>query len=332
MLGFLKAAGFEPGIVYEPERPTTTPEVEGLEHRIVAEGYQIVFLQKVHGRSVERLTQRLAEHGVATVFGVCDLIAPEMVMRTDATVAVTDFLRNLYPPTLHHKIHVVHDGIENPGVFKSDYGGVRRGRGRPLEAVLVTSAELAGVPVLQRPPSWLRVTIVGPYSPEGARVQRLREAVLQWRAQPVSRRLHHLLFLLSTRIHRAAWHPQRVYDQLQSADVGIIPVDAIAAREHELVPAWRVKSENRLTLKMSVGLPVVASPVPSYEPVIEQGGNGFIAHDRQQWLTYLDSLRDPQRRLSVGRSARQAVLKRYSKEEQARLLVAVLRGLIPPAK
>jgi glycosyltransferase involved in cell wall biosynthesis len=78
---------------------------------------------------------------------------------------------------------------------------------------------------------------------------------------------------------------------------------------------------------MSMGLPVVAAPVPSYTPVIKQGVNGFIAATRAQWLEYLDALRDPALRQQVGERAREAVVERYSKREQARRLISVLRSL-----
>ena len=325
MLPFLGAAGFEPEIVFEPEQPNMSPIVDGLEHRLVAEGFGIVFLQKVRGPSVERLARRLAEHGIATVFGVCDLVAPAMVECTDATVAVTDYLKALYPLQLQPRIHVVHDGIENPFVRKLAYGAARGSRGNPLRAVLVTSSRLSELPVIGTPPEWLDVTIVGPYWRTDTPLRRLSEAGQHWREQPTSRRLHRLRFLMSQRIRRVPWHPGRVYEFMEVADVGIIPVEPSMDAPEEPVPTWQVKSENRLTMKMSVGLPVVASPVPAYTPVIEPGGfNGYIARTRRDWLDHLGELRDPARRKQVGRRARAAVLERYSMKEQARRLVAVL--------
>ena len=328
MLPYLSAAGFEPEIVFEPEQPTLSPTVDGLEHRLVAEGFAIVFLQKVHGPSIERLARRLAERGIATVFGVCDLVAPAMVECTDATVAVTDYLRALYPTDLRPRIHVVHDGIENPFVRKLAYGAARGSRGNPLRAVLVTSGVLSELPVLGTPPAWLEVTIVGPYWRADTPLRRLHEAGLRWRDQPTSRRLQRLRFLMSQRIRRVPWHPGHVYQCMQDADVGIIPVEPSLAAPDEPVPTWQIKSENRLTMKMSVGLPVVASPVPAYAPVIEPGGaNGYIARTRRDWLDHLSELRDPARRKQVGRRARAAVIERYSMKEQARRLVAVLESL-----
>jgi glycosyltransferase involved in cell wall biosynthesis len=327
MFPALRAAGYEPEIVHEPEQPSVLPAVDGLEQRLVDEGYDIVFLQKVHGPSVERLARRLGELGIATVFGVCDVIEPGMVEATDVTVAVTEYLRSLYPPHLQSKIHVVHDGIENPAVHKLDYGTTPAGERHPLQAVLVTSSLLTDLPVLASPPAWLNVTIVGPYPGPSTPLRRLRDAARQLRDQPSANWLPSVGFAMSSRIRCVPWHPVRVYQELQAADVGIIPVDEGAPPHRgETVPAWQVKSENRLTLKMCMGLPVVASPVPSYAPVVDQGVNGFILTSRADWLACLDALREPALRRQIGQRARQAVLERYSQQEQARRLIAALQA------
>jgi glycosyltransferase involved in cell wall biosynthesis len=114
---------------------------------------------------------------------------------------------------------------------------------------------------------------------------------------------------------------------MRQADIGIIPIDASPAHEPgSNAPKWKVKSENRLTMKMCAGLPVVATPIPAYEPVIEQGHNGFLARSRRDWIQCLEALRDPDARREIGQRARESVLVRYSMDEQARRLIAVLEA------
>lgn len=139
-------------------------------------------------------------------------------------------------------------------------------------------------------------------------------------------KVRYLDFLTSPRIQRVAWEADGVYDAMQQADVGIIPVETDPARG--ALSRWQVKSENRLTMKMAMGLPVIATPIPAYEPVIRQGQNGFLAHNRAEWLSYLSALRDPGLRQSIGQQARQTALAAYSMERQAEKLISVLRGLI----
>jgi glycosyltransferase involved in cell wall biosynthesis len=160
----------------------------------------------------------------------------------------------------------------------------------------------------------------------------MREVRWKMLGQRRDERLDYLGFLTDRRIRRVSWDPVGVYRHLLEADVGIIPVDAESAAEPaDSVPSWMVKSENRLTLKMSVGLPVVASPIPSYEAVVQQGRNGFLARSEAEWWQHLEALRDPALRRRIGERARQSVHERYSMNEQARRLLAVLHGLLHDA-
>jgi glycosyltransferase involved in cell wall biosynthesis len=331
MFPFLRQAGFDPHVVFEPAQPTELPDLGGLDlaPRLVAEGFQIVVFQKVGGPSVEALARDLRDAGIRTVYCVCDLIDTRMAALTDATVVVTDFLKSLYPAELRDKVHVVHDGIEHPETFKP---GARAGHGSaaaPLRAVLVTSMSLEHLPQIGFPPRWLDVTIVGRYPSSPTAVQRARHAARRLLDSPSNgERLAYLRFLANTRIHCAAWDPVHVYRHMLDADIGIIPVDAVEPPAGDTaVPSWKVKSENRLSMKMCVGLPVVATPIPSYLPLIRQGENGFFARTRAEWREHLDSLRDPRVRDRVGQAARASVLQRYSMEEQGRLLSNVLSSL-----
>lgn len=333
MFPFLRAANFEPQIVFEPAQGIETPDVSGLAPRLCAEGFRIVFFQKVHGPSVEALVRQLSAGGIITVYSVCDLVDENMVALTDATVTVTEYLRSLYPPALQQKISVVHDGIEHPEIHKTNWSAERGSRSDPLKAVLVTSADLDHLPVLGNPPDWLHITIVGHYPSSEKILHRFNFA--RWtlaKQRDFTNRLACLRFLTNPRIGRVKWDPVGVYQALQHADIGIIPIESTLEQEAatETRASWKIKSENRLTMKMAVGLPVIATPIPSYEQVIEQGKNGFLARNREDWMACLEALRDPSLRQAVGEQARASVLQPYSMQEQARRLIAVLRGLTSP--
>jgi hypothetical protein len=223
MLPFLRAGGFDPHIVFEPAEGTQTPEVAGLLPRLVAERFQVIVFQKVHGASVEALAQSLRLAGIKTVFALCDVIDVPMARATDMTVVVTDYLKSLYPRELQGKIRVVHDGIEEPGLHKSDWGRHHGSAAQPLRAVLVTSAELDRLPVIASVPPWLQITIVGRYAV--SRLQRLRRARWSLLEQQGARaRLDYLRFLGDRRIRCVAWDPVAVYARMRQADIGIIPI------------------------------------------------------------------------------------------------------------
>jgi glycosyltransferase involved in cell wall biosynthesis len=335
MFPYLRAGGFDPHIVFEPKKATDRPDVNGLAPRLIGEGFQVIVFQKVGGSSVEALAGQLRAAGIRTVFCVCDLIDPDMAAATDATVVISDFLKSLYPPALQHKLHVVHDGIEHPELFRPHASRRRGALTDPLRAVLVTSVGYAHLPQIITPPRWLKVTIVGQYLPWDAPVKRVGQMRRDFLHQRGARqRLAYLRFVADWTIRCATWDPVGVYRRMLDADIGIIPIDAVepASGSAAAVPSWKVKSENRLSMKMCMGLPVIATPIPSYEPLIRQGENGFFARTRSEWLAHLETLRDPDVRERIGQAARASVLQRYSMEEQARLLSNVLRSLVAESR
>ncbi|MDP2369227.1 glycosyltransferase [Rhodoferax sp.] len=325
MLPFLATLGMQPLVLHEPQQPDETPDLTGVAQRVIEQGCDVVVLQKVHGPSAVHLARQLSASGVRTVFLVCDLVDIAMSEATDATVVVTDYLKSLHPVALQSKIHVVHDGIEQPHQCKDDSILLARSEDQHLRAVLVTSASLDRLPVLVRPPAWLRVRIVGQYA---SGLRRLRQIGWTWRVQPPQRRLDYMRFLVDHRIECVPWGAQRVYREMMLADIGVIPIEVSPANSaNGLTDACLLKSENRLTMKMSMGLPVVATAIPSYETVIDQGVNGFLARSRPDWNACLAALRDPGRRREMGLAARASVASRFSTEAQAAELVTVLKTL-----
>lgn len=333
MLPFLRNAGFDPHILFQPlpGADSKTPDVSGVIEKVLAEGIRVVLIQKVRGQSVLELTRQLSAAGVKTVYQVCDLVDPEMAAATDLTTTTTEYLKTLYPQELQDRIRVVHDGIEHGEVRKTDWNKYRSTRWHPLRAVLVTSLSLDALPVLSNLPEWLSVTIVGRYSPGGMSLRRVRE--IRWKFSGIrsnSERVAYLQFLANPRIRLVGWDPVSVYEHMKEADIGIIPVDTSPDFDPELnQPSfWQVKSENRLSMKMCVGLPVIATPIPSYEPLIDQGRNGFLANSFDEWLDYLNVLRDPDVRRDIGERARASVVSRFSMDEQARLLIEALEEVL----
>ena len=322
MLPFMRSAGLEPCILFDPPHESETPDLTGVAARAVEAGCQVVVLQKVHGVGSVALAQELAIAGVRTIYAVCDWIDLQMVKATDATVVVTDYLSSLCPATLLSRIYVVHDGIERPEMCKSDWSSEVGSPVHPLQSVLVTSAALDRLPVLGHPPPWLKVRVVGRY---GSGMRRWSEMRWKWAAMPAEARLNYLRFLANRRIECVPWDRDRVYREMMQSDIAIIPVETSTVDPAAgIPPAWKLKSENRLTMKMSIGLPVVATPIPSYEAVIEHGVNGFLARSSRDWQACLTALRDPDRRREMGLAARASVARKYSMHEQAVKLIRVL--------
>jgi len=321
MIPRLEAAGYDTLIAYEPTTAQEKPNVSGLSERMQTLGVDIVFFQKVHGPSVFSEILALRQAGIKTVYGVCDRIDEDMVRITDITVTVTSFLKQQYPEKLQPRIHVVHDGIEHPELFRSNSSCCDQPG--HLRAVLVTSATLETIPIFKKIPNFLELTVIGRYPLHRTMAQKIRERISRALHHPNGPSLSHFLFGKGFRV--MPWHPECVYDEMLQANIGIIPVDMRydPLPEHD-ISYWQVKSENRLTLKMALGLPVIASPVPAYLDIIQQGVNGYIAYTQKDWLEALHELRDPRQRKRVGEAARATVLDAYSMDAQAAKLITAL--------
>jgi glycosyltransferase involved in cell wall biosynthesis len=337
VMASLGTAGYGSNILYAPTAGTERPQLPPLNELmqlVQSRDIDIVIFQKTYGESVLAFAKALRNVGIKTVFLVCDLVQAEMTQATDATVVVTPYLRSLYPQDLQGKIWVVHDGIENTELIKTHYSTQRGSANRPLDAVLVSSSAPLSLANMGYPPAWLRVGIFGRYAEQTTRFDRCKTAARSilkkraWRQGPSV-----LAFATSRRIVTRPWTESAAYKALLSADIGVIPVDTSNYFvSGEFPPEWMRKSENRLTLKMSMGLPVIASPVPSYLDVINQGVNGFLADTRHEWQHCLTALRDPDLRLSMGRHARATVALRYSIAQQAAALVRILGSLTNHSK
>ncbi len=328
MLPHLVESGFATTILHDPVAAGETPDVTDVVERARAEGCDVVYFQKVRGPSVHRALRDLAQAGIRTAYGVCDVVDPEMVAAADLTIVVTEFLKQLHPQPLWHKIRVVHDGIERPGVARTQWDNEPATARRPLRCVLVTSASLTALPVLRTIPRWMEVVIVGRYPADAqARARATHYALSE--ARGLAAKWRYLRFRIHPRITLVPWDPEGVYDELLAADVGIVPVDRTGSADGS-PPAWQVKSENRLTMKMAAALPVIATPIPAYRPIVQHGRNAFFAEDEATWLSALESLRAPDARMRIGLAARAAVIDAYSQATQARRLVAALSELSLP--
>ena len=97
------------------------------------------------------------------------------------------------------------------------------------------------------------------------------------------------------------WNLQTVGALLRACDIGLAPMP-------QRNPFYRAKAFSKPLAYMSVGLPVVASAIPSYCELIEHGKNGWLAHTPAEWTSCLLPLvEDSEKRLTAGNLARKRV-------------------------
>ena len=120
------------------------------------------------------------------------------------------------------------------------------------------------------------------------------------------------------------WAFEREVAQLQECQIGVVPIQRDEWCE------W--KFYFKLVQFMSLGLPVVATPIGSNLEIVEDGKNGFFADTPEQWHQRLTQLAgDPELRARLGKAARETVLARYSLRGQVDFLEGVFRESEAPA-
>ena len=124
------------------------------------------------------------------------------------------------------------------------------------------------------------------------------------------------------RIERVRWSLAREIEQLQSFDVGVMPLEDTEYN--------RAKEGFKLKQYMAVGIPVVASPVGKNVDLVQEGVNGFLARTEEEWVEKLTLLaRDPDLRARMGAAGRRMVEERYSLDVAAPRLLELLRSVAP---
>lgn len=89
---------------------------------------------------------------------------------------------------------------------------------------------------------------------------------------------------------------------------------AICCHDQDKFPA---KGNVKVTTPMSLGVPVVASPIDAYREAVIGSQGGFIAEKEEDWLRYLTVLKDSDERNFRGLKARQYAIANYRTEKIA---------------
>lgn len=114
------------------------------------------------------------------------------------------------------------------------------------------------------------------------------------------------------------WRLEDELADLQSFDIGIMPL----TDDEET----RGKCGFKLIQYMSVGIPVVCSPVGANRTIVEDGRSGCFAATPDDWLASLRRLvGDADARVRLGRRGREIAVARYSRQAVAPRLLAILR-------
>ena len=118
------------------------------------------------------------------------------------------------------------------------------------------------------------------------------------------------------------------YNDLVQADIVIIPEFRLNTFPH--VPLMLVtKGANRPTMAMVLGVPVVASPFPSYTDLISNWEDGVICtkNTHDDFRVVLHVFQEPKIREKMGRRGRAKVVDRYSQDTIGKEWIQFLQSI-----
>ena len=226
-------------------------------------------------------------------------------VKCDAILAISKYiLDKVILQRFRKKAFLIFDGYEHSGKKWKHHNGKKR-----LKLVFVSNNVYSVFPQIKYLPKNVSLTIIGP--PE-RRVKKYLPNEKMFTNTP-----YKFKYLI--------WNRNTVHDEILKCDVGVIPYPD----KHIKRVFTAKKSNNRLVLFMSLGLPVIVSPAAEYLPIVKQGQNGFLARTSDEWIKYIELLRDnPRKRFLIGKQARLTVLNRFSLEEQGKLYLRLFKRLL----
>jgi len=127
-------------------------------------------------------------------------------------------------------------------------------------------------------------------------------------------------FIEGVDILNQSWSIENEVENLRSIDIGLMPL---------IDDEWsRGKCSFKALQFMSLGIPVVISPVGINKEIVTHGLNGYIANTNEEWVKYLLNLIDDEKKRKIlGLAGREFVIAKYTYEVTTPMLVKVLRNV-----
>lgn len=258
----------------------------------------IIVFQKVNGVNAVELCKLLRDKQVKSVFIACDTVDNDMAEHCDMVFAVSSYLKSLFHRNNRIKIRVLNDPIEVSDEYR--YRKIIIPKDGRLKAVFLSSAypDRITQAILALCQDYFDVSIISaPHERNialvNSYVQNTMEMALQLIREHKSslalRIYKKIICFLESRwairgldINRDAnfrlieWKLATVYDELIEHHIGLIPIymDSVFKKS---------KSINRMATFMALGLPIIASPLPSYLENASDGENILFARDIDKW-------------------------------------------------
>jgi glycosyltransferase involved in cell wall biosynthesis len=127
-------------------------------------------------------------------------------------------------------------------------------------------------------------------------------------------------FIKGVDVLNQPWDIKKEVDNLRSIDIGLMPL---------IDDEWsRGKCSFKALQFMSLGIPVVISPVGTNNEIVSHGENGYFADTKEEWIKYLlDLIDDEKTRKIIGMAGRKYIITKYTYEVATPMLLKVLKDV-----
>jgi glycosyltransferase involved in cell wall biosynthesis len=255
--------------------------------RIVRAAFDVVVFQGVYGPDAERLARALKGASTRTVYVTGDLFKNNMPALVDWLVVASEGLKAIASGYLG-KTSIIESVIDAPPRTVKDYS---------------------------RPPQRDEIRVVWTGYPTHLHtLEPVREALRDPRLARFK-----LITISRGPDVTFQWDRKRVCHQILDCDIAVLP-----SAETDW---FRVKPNTRMTMFKALGLPIVASPIPSYRETLTHGTTCYFAQDVVEWANCLAALADFDHRRQIGLADRERILATYGIEAICRRWVSLFERL-----
>ncbi|GEM_PF-763212 len=276
---YLKGEGWHSVILYKPL--VYSPRLllsRFFRWIILHSGLDILIFQKVYWGGAPSLSKKCRAKGIKTVLLLADLPRSKDELRMSETydhlVVVSERLAEelIICGIDPLRVSVIDDAIETPPSLCKHYD------------VNVEKTDIRIICV-GNPDSLTNLTLVE---------KALRTPALK----------NYRLTAITKNDKAVKWDLKAVWKEILASDIAVVPFNMDSSQHLG-------KSTNRFTLFKSLGIPMVCSPIPSYEKLIDHRRNAYLARTVDEWVEALLALRDVKVRQQVGLCDRDKILGEY---------------------
>lgn len=278
-------------VILRTSRPAWTPlnlKRKDIEY-VVRTGFDVVVFHQVErSESAAQLVEALRRTGTKTVYASGDPNISGMPEIVDDVVVAGEELR-MVAPGREVAAEVIELAIDAPSSLVKDYSR------RPIRENI-------------------RVVWVG-YPENIHLLNPVREALLSPRLKR-----YQLVTISRGRGVTYQWNRKQVHRQLLDCDIAVLPSKSTLW--------YMAKPNTRMTMMKSLGLPIVASPIPAYTSLLKHGESCYFAYGLNDWIDALERLGDFEHRMAIGLADREHIVHIYGTEAIARRWHACFQRLL----